>query len=324
MLLSPNSSSTHHRSVQHGHMAPAELRPPPARYTAHTTNLACLASVPTSKISPGRWSRGTAAHDAACTQRLPRTSVLCRLMAAMIALLVLLQAVSCGMFFCVRLPFSNRPYVDYRDLISELDMEGPASSSSSSTSSIVAAASSSLSRQQQQLTAPKLIPRVIHQTYRSTRLPASAKQFMHSWQERNGEAWQVRLYSDEACLNFVRREFPEYFEAYMNLPKEVERADFFRWGLQDSKQQCSGKQANSSGRFGLASRGVRHASWIKAARGVQEIRYGTQLASSLCHGSSCAAFAIGHVCAAALHPGSSPFQPPVSCCALPPDVSILV
>uniref|UniRef100_A0A383WPH4 Methyltransferase FkbM domain-containing protein n=1 Tax=Tetradesmus obliquus TaxID=3088 RepID=A0A383WPH4_TETOB len=147
----------------------------------------------------------------------------------MIALLVLLQAVSCGMFFCVRLPFSNRPYVDYRDLISELDMEGPASSSSSSSSSIVAAASSSLSRQQQQLTAPKLIPRVIHQTYRSTRLPASAKQFMHSWQERNGEAWQVRLYSDEACLNFVRREFPEYFEAYMNLPKEVERADFFRY-----------------------------------------------------------------------------------------------
>jgi hypothetical protein len=156
-------------------------------------------------------------------------------MAAMIALLVLLQAVSCGMFFCVRLPFSHRPYVDYRDLISELDMGSPAtaealpgSPASSSSSSSVAASSSGLSWQQQQLTAPKLIPRVIHQTYRSTRLPASAKQFMHSWQERNGEAWQVRLYSDEACLNFVRREFPEYFEAYMNLPKEVERADFFR------------------------------------------------------------------------------------------------
>jgi hypothetical protein len=153
----------------------------------------------------------------------------------MIAVVVLLQAVSCGMFFCVQLPFSSRPYVDYRDLISELDMGSPADmmpgSSASSSSSSVAAASSSVTtwqQQQQQLSAPKLIPRVIHQTYRSTRLPASAKQFMHSWQERNGEAWQVRLYSDEACLNFVRREFPEYFEAYMNLPKEVERADFFR------------------------------------------------------------------------------------------------
>jgi hypothetical protein len=154
----------------------------------------------------------------------------------MIAMVVLLQAVSCGMFFCVQLPFSSRPYVDYRDLISELDMGSPAVAdmmpgSSASSSSGVAAASSSIAtwQQQQQLSAPKLIPRVIHQTYRSTRLPASAKQFMHSWQERNGEAWQVRLYSDEACLNFVRREFPEYFEAYMNLPKEVERADFFRW-----------------------------------------------------------------------------------------------
>jgi mannosyltransferase OCH1-like enzyme len=114
----------------------------------------------------------------------------------------------------------------------------PASSSSSSSNA--AAPSSGFSYQQQQLTAPKLIPRVIHQTYRSMRLPASAKQFMHSWQERNGEAWQVRLYSDEACLNFVRREFPEYFEAYMNLPKEVERADFFRCAL--AGQQRAARQ----------------------------------------------------------------------------------
>lgn len=39
---------------------------------------------------------------------------------------------------------------------------------------------------------------------------------------------QVRFYSDDAALTFVRREFPEYFEAYLNLPKDVERADFFR------------------------------------------------------------------------------------------------
>lgn len=167
-------------------------------------------------------------------QRPPRNSVLCRLLAGMIALLVFIQAVSCGLFFCVQLPFSPRSYVDYRDLISELDIGNPAvagaagesrSSSSGSGSSSVTAVSSHI---RQQVSAPKLIPRVIHQTYHSTRLPASAKQFMRSWQERNGDAWQVRLYSDEACLNFVRREFPEYFEAYMNLPKEVERADFFR------------------------------------------------------------------------------------------------
>jgi hypothetical protein len=40
---------------------------------------------------------------------------------------------------------------------------------------------------------------------------------------------QVRFYSDDAAMTFVRREFPEYFEAYLHLPKDVERADFFRW-----------------------------------------------------------------------------------------------
>lgn len=39
---------------------------------------------------------------------------------------------------------------------------------------------------------------------------------------------QVRFYSYDAALSFVRREFPEYFEAYLSLPKDMERADFFR------------------------------------------------------------------------------------------------
>lgn len=39
---------------------------------------------------------------------------------------------------------------------------------------------------------------------------------------------QVRFYDDVAATNFVRREFPEYLEAYLSLPKDVERADFFR------------------------------------------------------------------------------------------------
>jgi mannosyltransferase OCH1-like enzyme len=43
------------------------------------------------------------------------------------------------------------------------------------------------------------------------------------------DSLQVRFYSDDAALAFVRREFPEFFEAYLNLPKDVERADFFRY-----------------------------------------------------------------------------------------------
>ena len=60
--------------------------------------------------------------EATCTCVLPRTSVLCRLLVAMIVLLVFVQAVSCGMFFCVTLPMSHSrgSYAEYQDLVSDV------------------------------------------------------------------------------------------------------------------------------------------------------------------------------------------------------------
>lgn len=74
---------------------------------------------------------------------------------------------------------------------------------------------------------PKLIPKIIHQTYKSSNVPKSVRSFMQSWRRLNGD-WEIRFYDDEACLDFVKREFPEYLEAYRGLPKHVERSDFFR------------------------------------------------------------------------------------------------
>ena len=74
---------------------------------------------------------------------------------------------------------------------------------------------------------PKLIPRVIHQTYKSSSVPADLKVFMHSWRRLN-EDWEIRFYDDEACINFVQWEFPEYLDAYRSLETNVERSDFFR------------------------------------------------------------------------------------------------
>lgn len=150
---------------------------------------------------------------------LPRTSVLCRLLVLMTVLFVFVQAVSCGMFFCVTLPMITHSgaATEYQDL-------------SAPGFAVEAQQPPALLQQQQPLKAvPKLIPRVIHQTYRNGRLPASTKSFMRTWAEVNGDSWQVRFYSDDAALSFVRREFPEYFEAYLSLPKDVERADFFRY-----------------------------------------------------------------------------------------------
>jgi hypothetical protein len=39
---------------------------------------------------------------------------------------------------------------------------------------------------------PQLIPRIIHQTFRTKRLPMAAKVLMRSWHEQNGYAWQAR------------------------------------------------------------------------------------------------------------------------------------
>lgn len=72
-----------------------------------------------------------------------------------------------------------------------------------------------------------LIPKLIHQTYKSSNVPAAVVPLMHSWR-RNNPDWEVRFYDDDACLRFVQREFPEYLAAYKSLPKDVERSDFFR------------------------------------------------------------------------------------------------
>ena len=73
-----------------------------------------------------------------------------------------------------------------------------------------------------------LIPRLIHQTYKSRDVPEAARRMMATWTDRN-PTWRVRFYDDAACVSFVRSEFPEYYDAYVSLPKDVERSDFFRY-----------------------------------------------------------------------------------------------
>jgi len=75
---------------------------------------------------------------------------------------------------------------------------------------------------------PKLIPKIFHQTYMTSSVPPAVQPLMESWRIQNPD-WNFRFYDDEACLDFVEREFPEYLDAYKGLPKNVERSDFFRY-----------------------------------------------------------------------------------------------
>ena len=76
---------------------------------------------------------------------------------------------------------------------------------------------------------PKLIPRIVHQTFPSRdAVPAELAPVQQSWGVLN-PGWQISFWDDALCREFVRKEFPEYFTAFVGLPKNVERADFFRY-----------------------------------------------------------------------------------------------
>lgn len=156
---------------------------------------------------------GISTPGALSGRRAHPTQTLCRCLAGLIAALVFIHALSCGLFFCVTLPLGRRPYVDLHDLFPE--------SFTFPSNSLFGSGDKPL--------APKLIPRVVHQTYRTKHVPSAAWQLMRSWRQHNGNNWQIRFYDDAACLEFVSREFPEYLPAYSSLPKSVERSDFFRY-----------------------------------------------------------------------------------------------
>lgn len=87
------------------------------------------------------------------------------------------------------------------------------------------------------------IPRIVHQIFHGRVVYNDGQAYVTrrhhpsvahdaiaaSWQQHNGQEWQHRFYDDEACMAFVEAEFPQYLEAYSQLPHLAERHDFFRW-----------------------------------------------------------------------------------------------
>jgi FkbM family methyltransferase len=78
-------------------------------------------------------------------------------------------------------------------------------------------------------TTPRLIPRVLHQTWPAHRASPQRRALARTCARAAGPGWTVRLWDDASAAALVRSAFPEYFEAYALLPRDVERADFFRY-----------------------------------------------------------------------------------------------
>ena len=159
--------------------------------------------------------------------RLPGNAQLCRIFFAMTAMIVLFNAASWGMgdMYGARLPHTTGRYAPSHDLHRLYERSTLASTQASlhrpgtSGEGIISGGGAPM---------PLMIPRIIHQTYKTSDVPDRVKGLMRTWADKN-PGWKTRFYNDQECYKFVEREFPEYYDAYVSLPKDVERSDFFRY-----------------------------------------------------------------------------------------------
>ncbi|NJD18747.1 MAG: hypothetical protein FIA95_05625 [Gemmatimonadetes bacterium] len=72
------------------------------------------------------------------------------------------------------------------------------------------------------------IPRILHQTWTSERLPPAFRACQESWR-RHHPGWEYRFYDDGACRRVVEEGFPSLLVLYDACPHAVQRADIFRY-----------------------------------------------------------------------------------------------
>jgi len=75
-----------------------------------------------------------------------------------------------------------------------------------------------------------MIPKIIHQTYKSTELPPVYRQCQESVLALHPD-FEYRFYTDEEMDRVVREEAPEYYEAFSALPRMIMKIDMFRYFL---------------------------------------------------------------------------------------------
>ena len=126
-----------------------------------------------------------------------------KLLVMIVGLIITFHAASCGYFFCVRFPgLLELPGNMYDDISDIYYLSGGPRVSPSNKHPVNSRSND-----------PKLIPQIIHQTFKSNQVPNSVRPMMQSWRRANPN-WEIRFYDDEACSDFVQHEFPEYLNAY--------------------------------------------------------------------------------------------------------------
>jgi len=74
----------------------------------------------------------------------------------------------------------------------------------------------------------EMIPKIIHQTYKSRDLPEDLKKW-HEKVKMLHPAWEIKFWTDEDNIQLVEQHFPHLLEMYIRLPYTIMRVDIVRY-----------------------------------------------------------------------------------------------
>lgn len=70
-----------------------------------------------------------------------------------------------------------------------------------------------------------MIPKIIHQTWKTSNLDNNLKKWSNSWKLQN---FEYKFYDDNNCLELVKNYYPQYLNLYLSV-STIEKADIFRY-----------------------------------------------------------------------------------------------
>ena len=73
-----------------------------------------------------------------------------------------------------------------------------------------------------------MIPKLIHQTWKTERIPQKWVPFAEKVKTLN-PGWSYKLWSDQDNEEFVRKEFPDFYRVFSDFPRKIMRADTIRY-----------------------------------------------------------------------------------------------
>ena len=74
----------------------------------------------------------------------------------------------------------------------------------------------------------EMIPKIIHQTWKTNKIPKKWLPYSQKVKELNLE-WEYKLWTDYDNEQFVKNEYPEFYDIFMGFSREIMRADVIRY-----------------------------------------------------------------------------------------------